>query len=74
MSIYYLLLINLLLQVYKEIMNVFPKVKMIPTSMWQEEFQHYPIQQDCGVNILHQMEYWGMSTSGKNINIENNSR
>ena len=40
-------------------MDVFPKVKMIPQNVWQVEFQHYPYQQDCAVDVMDQMENWG---------------
>lgn len=44
------------LEVYKEIMHVFPKGKFIPTNMFQAEFMHYPKQQECAVYLLNQME------------------
>lgn len=50
------------LEVYKEILNVMPKGKMIPTNMLQAEFMHYPKQQDCAVFLLDQMEYNGLFT------------
>lgn len=48
------------LEVYKEVMHVFPKGKFIPTNMFQAEFMHYPKQQECGVFLLNQMEYNGI--------------
>ncbi|KAF2357138.1 ECSIT protein [Trinorchestia longiramus] len=48
------------LEVYKKLMDVFPKVKMIPQNMWQIEFEHYPVQQDCGVDVLYRMEHFGV--------------
>ncbi|XP_055324733.1 evolutionarily conserved signaling intermediate in Toll pathway, mitochondrial [Sitodiplosis mosellana] len=45
------------LEIYKEILNVMPKGKMIPRNMFQAEFMHYPKQQDCAVFLLDQMEY-----------------
>ncbi|KAA0202646.1 hypothetical protein HAZT_HAZT009909 [Hyalella azteca] len=48
------------LEVYKKLMDVFPKVKMIPQNIWQAEFDHYPIQQDCAVDLLHRMETFGV--------------
>lgn len=47
------------MEVYKEIMHVFPKGKFIPTNMFQAEFMHYPKQQECAVYLLNQMEYNG---------------
>lgn len=44
------------LEVYKEIMHVFPKGKFIPTNMFQAEFMHYPKQQECAVYLLNEME------------------
>lgn len=48
------------IEVYKEIMHVFPKGKMIPTNMFQAEFFHYPKHQDCAIFLLDQMEYNGL--------------
>ncbi|CAH1794947.1 unnamed protein product [Owenia fusiformis] len=45
------------LEVYKTIMKIFPEDKMVPTSVWQVEFQHYPKQQNCMIDILEKMEY-----------------
>lgn len=50
------------LEIYKEILNVMPKGKMIARNMFQAEFMHYPKQQDCAVFLLDQMEYNGMFT------------
>lgn len=50
------------LEVYKEILNVMPKGKMIARNMFQAEFMHYPKQQDCVVFLLDQMEYNGLFT------------
>lgn len=44
------------LEVYKEIMHVFPKGKFIPTNMFQAEFMHYPKQQECAIYLLNEME------------------
>lgn len=48
------------MEVYKEVMHVFPKGKFIPTNMFQAEFMHYPKQQECCVYLLNQMEYNGI--------------
>lgn len=47
------------LEMYKEILHVFPKGKFIATNMFQAEFMHYPKQQDCAIFLLDQMEYNG---------------
>lgn len=44
------------LEVYKKILNVFPKGKFIPTNIFQAEFMHYPKQQQCAIDLLQQME------------------
>lgn len=48
--------VNKDLDVYKAIINVMPKGKFIPTNAIQVEFQHYPKQQQCMVDLLEQME------------------
>jgi evolutionarily conserved signaling intermediate in Toll pathway len=44
------------LEIYKKLIDVMPKGKFIPTNMFQVEFQHYPKQQQCIIDLLHQME------------------
>jgi len=44
------------LEVYKALINVMPKGKFIPQNMIQAEFQHYPKQQQCMIDLLDQME------------------
>lgn len=44
------------LSVYKALVDVMPKGKFIPRNMWQAEFQHYPKQQQCIIDLLEQME------------------
>lgn len=44
------------LTVYKALINVMPKGKFIPENVIQVEFQHYPKQQQCMVDLLEQME------------------
>lgn len=51
------------LEIYKEILNVMPKGKMIAKNMFQAEFMHYPKQQDCAIFLLDQMEYNGLFAS-----------
>nr|XP_026488292.1 evolutionarily conserved signaling intermediate in Toll pathway, mitochondrial [Vanessa tameamea] len=44
------------LEVYKALVDVLPKGKMVPTNVFQAEFMHYPKQQQCAVDLLEQME------------------
>lgn len=44
------------LEVYKTLINVMPKGKFIPSNFFQVEFQHYPKQQQCIIDLLEQME------------------
>ena len=44
------------LQVYKQLINIFPKEKMVPTNLFQTMYVHYPREQYCAVSILEQME------------------
>lgn len=44
------------LAVYKQLIDIFPKEKMIPTNQFQTMFMHYPREQYCCVSILEQME------------------
>ncbi|XP_058794922.1 evolutionarily conserved signaling intermediate in Toll pathway, mitochondrial [Phymastichus coffea] len=44
------------LSVYKALIDIFPKEKMIPTNLFQTMFMHYPKEQYCATNILEKME------------------
>ncbi|XP_045497044.1 evolutionarily conserved signaling intermediate in Toll pathway, mitochondrial [Colias croceus] len=44
------------LEVYKALIEVLPKGKLIPHNIFQAEFMHYPKQQQCAVDLLEQME------------------
>ncbi|XP_041977910.1 evolutionarily conserved signaling intermediate in Toll pathway, mitochondrial [Aricia agestis] len=48
------------LEVYKALVEVLPKGKLIPTNIFQAEFMHYPKQQQCAVDLLEQMENNGV--------------
>lgn len=48
------------LDTYKDLMNIFPKGRYVAQNMWQMEFQHYPRHQECGLDILCEMESHGM--------------
>ncbi|XP_071443789.1 evolutionarily conserved signaling intermediate in Toll pathway, mitochondrial [Hetaerina americana] len=44
------------LEAYKNLIDIFPKGKFIPTNAFQAEFMHYPKQQQCAIDVLQQME------------------
>ncbi|KAM8707183.1 hypothetical protein ACLKA7_011303 [Drosophila subpalustris] len=48
------------LEVYKALINVMPKGKFIPTNVFQSEFMHFPKQQQCIIDLLEQMEDYGV--------------
>ncbi|KAK9496834.1 hypothetical protein O3M35_012940 [Rhynocoris fuscipes] len=48
------------LQVYKSLIDIFPKGKMVPRNIFQAEFMHYPKHQQCAIDILEQMEENGV--------------
>uniref|UniRef100_A0A0A9XBY9 Evolutionarily conserved signaling intermediate in Toll pathway, mitochondrial n=3 Tax=Lygus hesperus TaxID=30085 RepID=A0A0A9XBY9_LYGHE len=48
------------LEIYKALIDVLPKGKMIPRNMFQVEFMHYPKQQQCAIDLLEQMELNGV--------------
>lgn len=48
--------VNKDLEVYKALIDILPKGKYIPTNIFQAEFQHYPKQQQCIIDVLEQME------------------
>lgn len=50
------------LEVYKALINVLPKGKLVPENFLQSEFMHYPKQQNCIINLLEQMEDNGKMT------------
>ncbi|CAL4123183.1 unnamed protein product, partial [Meganyctiphanes norvegica] len=48
------------LEVYKGLVDLMPKDKMIPRNLFQEEFMHYPKQQQCAIDVLEKMEENGV--------------
>lgn len=40
---------------YRALVDIFPKGKMVPENQWQASFSHYPKQQWCVVDVLSQM-------------------
>ncbi|OQR66670.1 evolutionarily conserved signaling intermediate in Toll pathway [Tropilaelaps mercedesae] len=48
------------LQVYKELLDLFPKGKMIPKTLIQADLRHYPHHQDTALQIFERMEDGGV--------------
>ncbi|TTI61480.1 Evolutionarily conserved signaling intermediate in Toll pathway, mitochondrial [Bagarius yarrelli] len=46
--------------VYNKLLDVFPKEVFVPRNYIQRMFNHYPRQQECGVQVLEQMENYGI--------------
>ncbi|XP_051521890.1 evolutionarily conserved signaling intermediate in Toll pathway, mitochondrial-like isoform X2 [Myxocyprinus asiaticus] len=46
--------------VYNKLLDVFPKEVFVPRNFIQRMFNHYPRQQECGVQLLEQMESYGI--------------
>lgn len=51
------------LDVYKQILDILPPFVTLPKSTWQIEFQHFPKQQQCAIDIMQQMEDYGKVTA-----------
>lgn len=49
------------LVIYNKLLDVFPKEVFVPRNFIQRMFNHYPRQQECGVQLLEQMENYGGS-------------
>ncbi|XP_059210196.1 evolutionarily conserved signaling intermediate in Toll pathway, mitochondrial [Centropristis striata] len=49
------------LAVYNKLLDVFPKEVFVPRNYIQRMFNHYPRQQECGVQLLEQMESYGVT-------------
>lgn len=50
--------------VYNKLLDVFPKEVFVPRNFIQRMFNHYPRQQECGVQLLEQMENYGVWGGG----------
>ncbi|XP_041634801.1 evolutionarily conserved signaling intermediate in Toll pathway, mitochondrial [Cheilinus undulatus] len=48
------------LAIYNKLLDVFPKEVFVPRNFIQRMFNHYPRQQECGVQLLEQMENYGV--------------
>lgn len=46
--------------VYNKLLDVFPKEVFVPQNFIQRMFNHYPRQQECGVQLLEQIENYGV--------------
>uniref|UniRef100_A0A8C6WQR0 ECSIT signaling integrator n=1 Tax=Neogobius melanostomus TaxID=47308 RepID=A0A8C6WQR0_9GOBI len=46
--------------VYNKLLDVFPKEVFVPRNFIQRMYNHYPRQQECGVQVLEQMETYGV--------------
>ncbi|KAL0970424.1 hypothetical protein UPYG_G00241760 [Umbra pygmaea] len=46
--------------VYNNLLDIFPKEVFVPRNFIQRMFNHYPRQQECGVQLLEQMENYGI--------------
>ncbi|XP_029310227.1 LOW QUALITY PROTEIN: evolutionarily conserved signaling intermediate in Toll pathway, mitochondrial [Cottoperca gobio] len=49
------------LAIYNKLLDVFPKEVFVPRNFIQRMFNHYPRQQECGVQVLEQMENYGIT-------------
>ncbi|KAH0628705.1 hypothetical protein JD844_010134 [Phrynosoma platyrhinos] len=48
------------INVYNRILDVFPKEVFVPRNFIQRMFNHYPRQQECAIQVLEQMENYGV--------------
>ncbi|KAM4889210.1 evolutionarily conserved signaling intermediate in Toll pathway, mitochondrial [Thomomys bottae] len=48
------------LEIYNQLLDIFPKEVFRPQNIFQRIFIHYPRQQECGVAVLEQMEKFGV--------------
>ncbi|KPP63366.1 evolutionarily conserved signaling intermediate in Toll pathway, mitochondrial-like [Scleropages formosus] len=46
--------------VYNKLLDVFPKEVFVPRNFIQRMFNHYPRQQECAIQVLEQMENYGL--------------
>lgn len=57
------------LSTYKKMIQLLPEGKYVPENMYQEEFYHYPKQQDCILRLLDRMEGKGVCPDKDMVNI-----
>ncbi|XP_072350505.1 evolutionarily conserved signaling intermediate in Toll pathway, mitochondrial-like [Scyliorhinus torazame] len=48
------------LAVYNKLLDVFPKEVFVPRNYIQRMFNHFPRQQECAIQVLEQMENYGI--------------
>lgn len=58
------------LTVYNKLLDIFPKEVFVPRNFIQRMFNHYPRQQECGVQLLEQMENYGGCLTRFNLLVE----
>uniref|UniRef100_UPI00398E3538 evolutionarily conserved signaling intermediate in Toll pathway, mitochondrial n=1 Tax=Pristiophorus japonicus TaxID=55135 RepID=UPI00398E3538 len=60
------------LEVYNRLLDVFPKEVFVPRSYIQRMFNHFPRQQECAIQILEQMENYGIlpNTATKSLLVQ----
>ncbi|XP_061105181.1 evolutionarily conserved signaling intermediate in Toll pathway, mitochondrial isoform X2 [Conger conger] len=46
--------------VYNKLLDIFPKEVFVPRNFIQRMYNHYPRQQECGLEVLEQMENHGL--------------
>ncbi|KAM4747966.1 evolutionarily conserved signaling intermediate in Toll pathway, mitochondrial [Rhinophrynus dorsalis] len=53
------------LEVYNQLLDVFPKEVFVPRNYIQRMFNHYPRQQECAIRVLEQMESYGITPNSQ---------
>ncbi|XP_054859137.1 evolutionarily conserved signaling intermediate in Toll pathway, mitochondrial [Eublepharis macularius] len=48
------------INIYNKILDIFPKEVFVPRNFIQRMYNHYPRQQECAVQVLEQMETYGV--------------
>ncbi|XP_078069593.1 evolutionarily conserved signaling intermediate in Toll pathway, mitochondrial [Mustelus asterias] len=48
------------LSIYNKLLDVFPKEVFVPRNYIQRMFNHFPRQQECAIQVLEQMENYGI--------------
>lgn len=48
------------LTMYKALLEIFPKGKLAARTVWQIEWMHFPKQQQCAIDLMDQMEDYGV--------------
>lgn len=61
------------LEVYKKLLNIFPKGRYIPSSILLADLDYYPEQLECGMEIMDKISFHGMILINFFIVIFNNT-